>query len=207
MAMKISNDGINLIKNFEGCRLTAYRCPAGVWTIGYGHTGKDVKEGLKITKEQAEELLKKDLKSFELSVNNCIKIPLTQGQFDALVSFSYNVGTGALRNSTLLKLLNQGKIESAAKEFDKWVNAGGKKLSGLVKRRKAEKELFLKNTKVQKYKVTASVLNVREGAGTNFKIVKQLEKGYVVTLLDTQGNWGKLADLSGWVSLKYLHVL
>jgi lysozyme len=205
--MNVSTTGINLIKNFEGCRLTAYKCPAGVWTIGYGHTGNDVKEGLKITQEQAEEYLKKDLNSFELAVNNSVKITLSQSQFDALVSFSYNVGTGALKKSTLLKLLNKGNYKGAAEEFDKWIFAGGKKLSGLVKRRKAEKELFLKNMRYRKYKVTASVLNVREGAGTKFKVVNQLKKDYIVTLSGTNNGWGKLADLSGWVSMKYLQVL
>lgn len=140
--MRTSDKGIDLIKAFEGLRLNAYRCPAGVPTIGYGHT-KDVVMGTKITAEDAEELLRGDLEVFEDGVAEAVKLSLTQGQFDALVSFSFNLGVGALRKSTLLKKLNMGDIEGAADEFLKWNRAGGKVLPGLVKRRKAERELFL----------------------------------------------------------------
>ncbi len=204
--MKTSQKGIDLIKRFEGCRLNAYKCPANVWTIGYGHT-YGVKEGQTITQKQAEDLLKDDLKSFEAAVNNYVKVPLTQGQFDALVSFSFNVGNEALRTSTLLRLLNQGKYEEAAEQFSRWVYASGKKLDGLVRRRKAEKELFLDHSETktkQKYKVIASALNVRAGAGMNYKIVGLLKKDYIVTLNEIKNNWGKLSDGSGWVFLKFL---
>ena len=142
--MNISENGIKLIKNFEGCRLVAYKCPAGVWTIGYGHTGQEIHEGLKITQEQAEKYLKIDLLIHCNNVSRLVKVPLTQNQFDALVSFEYNLGYGNLAYSTLLKLLNAKKYNEAAAQFDRWVYAGGKKLAGLIRRRAAEKELFLK---------------------------------------------------------------
>ena len=103
--MKTSQNGINLIKKYEGCRLTAYKCPAGLWTIGYGHT-KNVKSGQKITQKQAENFLKQDLKTFEKGVEKAVKVRLNQNQFDALVSFAYNCGLGALKTSTLLRKLN-----------------------------------------------------------------------------------------------------
>ncbi|MGL5950289.1 MAG: lysozyme [Cetobacterium sp.] len=141
--MRTSSVGINLIKKFEGLKLTAYRCPAGVPTIGYGTTS-NVKLGTTITEEKAEDLLKKDLVRFETAVKTVVRVKLNQNQFDALVSFSYNVGTGALQSSTLLKKLNQGDYKGASEEFQKWNRAGGKVLNGLIKRREAEKELFLK---------------------------------------------------------------
>lgn len=140
--MNISKKGIDLIKRFEGCRLKAYRCPAGVWTIGYGHTG-NVKSTDVITQEKAEEILKRDLKIHEDNVKRVVKIALTQNQFDALVSFEFNVGYGAFANSTLLKLLNSGNYNAAAKQFERWVHVGDNILEGLIRRRKAERELFL----------------------------------------------------------------
>lgn len=141
--MNTSKNGREAIKLFEGLRKTAYKCPAGVWTIGYGHTGPDVVEGLTITTQRAEVLLLKDLIKFEKGVQELVKVPLTQGQFDALVSFTYNLGLGSLRSSTLLRLLNSRKYKEAANEFDKWVYAGNRKLEGLVRRRRKEKEMFL----------------------------------------------------------------
>ena len=143
--MDISQKGIDLIKRFEGCRLTVYKCPANNWTIGYGHTGADVKQGLIITQEQAEKLLKSDLTVHCNNVSKLVKVPLNQNQFDALVSFEYNVGYGNFSRSTLLALLNQKKYKETSEEFKKWKCAGGKVLTGLVKRREAEKELFLSN--------------------------------------------------------------
>ena len=142
--MNISQNGINLIKNFEGCRLEAYQCSAGVWTIGYGHTGSDVTKGRKITQDEAETLLKQDLTVHCNNVSSLVKVSLNQNQFDALVSFEFNVGYGNLSTSTLLKLLNKGDYAGAANQFERWIYAGGKVLEGLKKRRKAEKELFLK---------------------------------------------------------------
>ena len=139
--MKLSNRGKSLIKKYEGLRLTAYKCPAGVWTIGYGHTA-GVFAGQKISEKQADEFFDKDIKQFEDAVNSLVKVPLKQGQFDALVSFVYNVGKTAFANSTLLRMLNSGNYSGAGEQFNRWVFAGGKKLQGLVKRREEEKELF-----------------------------------------------------------------
>lgn len=139
--MKISQKGIDLIKRFEGCRLEAYKCPAGVWTIGYGHTN-GVKEGMKITQQEAEKLLKQDLVVYENIVLESVTTALNQPIFDALVSFTYNLGGGNLKSSTLLKLLNDRDYYGASKEFEKWNKASGKVLVGLVKRREAERNLF-----------------------------------------------------------------
>lgn len=142
-----SKKGIDLIKKYEGLKLTAYRCPAGLLTIGYGHTGDDVKPGMTINKEFAEILLKEDLKVFEKAINDLVKVELTQNQFDALISFIYNVGTGNFKKSILLRLINEKKFNEVSNEFMKWTKArqpgGFKELPGLVKRRTEEKKLFL----------------------------------------------------------------
>lgn len=147
MSKQISQVGINLIKAFEGCRLNSYKCQAGILTIGYGHTGLDVKTGQTITLKQAEELLVKDLQKFVKGVNEAVKTEITQNQFDALVSFAYNCGLGALRESTLLKLVNKKQFEAASLEFAKWNKGGGKVLAGLTRRRKTEHDLFIKEMK------------------------------------------------------------
>lgn len=139
--MHTSQKGLDLIKSFEGLRLSAYRCPADIPTIGYGTTA-GVKMGDTITKERAEDLLRADVKRFENQVLRLVKVPLTQGQLDALVSFTYNLGAANLGNSTLLRLLNAGDYKGAAAQFDRWTKAGGKELPGLVKRRAAERALF-----------------------------------------------------------------
>ncbi|WP_367396290.1 lysozyme [Pantoea sp. Ep11b] len=140
--MKVSNNGINLIKRFEGLELKAYRDSVGILTIGYGHTHA-VKAGDVITGEQADAFLREDLQVAELTINSSVKVKLTQGQFDALASFVFNLGSGNFVKSTLIRKLNAGDYASAADEFGKWVNAGGKKLPGLVKRRAAERGVFL----------------------------------------------------------------
>lgn len=132
---------LSLIKRFEGLRLKAYICPAGVPTIGYGTT-KGVRMGQTITEEEAERLLREDVAVFERGVDEAVKVPLNPNQRAALVSFAYNVGLGAFRTSTLLRLLNKGDYAGAAKQFDRWTKGGGKVLPGLVKRRAAERELF-----------------------------------------------------------------
>ena len=155
--MKISAAGLNLIKSFEGLRLTAYKCAAGVWTIGWGHTGPTVQPGLTITEQKAEQLLLKDLARFEDAVNLYITCPLNQQQFDALVSFTYNCGAGALEESTLRKRLNKGEDPNkvAQEELPKWVKAGSKTLPGLVARRNKEIELFTSGKPVKpKEKIT-----------------------------------------------------
>jgi len=139
--MHTSQKGLDLIKSFEGLRLSAYKDVAGVVTIGYGTTS-GVKMGDTITKERAEELLREDVARFEAQVQRLVKVPLTQGQHDALVSFVYNLGPGNLSNSTLLRLLNSGDYNGAAAQFDRWTKAGGKTLAGLVRRRAAERALF-----------------------------------------------------------------
>lgn len=141
--MNISEKGIKLIKNFEGCRLEAYKCPAGIWTVGYGHTGSTVHQGLKISQSEADSLLKTDLIIHCNNVSKLVKVPLNQNQFDALVSLEYNIGYGNFSRSTLLKLLNAKNYKGAAEQFAVWRLGGGKILPGLVKRRKAEKDLFL----------------------------------------------------------------
>jgi lysozyme len=131
-----------LIKRFEGLRLSAYKCPAGVWTIGYGTTGPEVKEGDRWSVEACEEALREDCHRLLWQVRSHIKVPHSPQQMAALISFAYNLGIGALRKSTLLRRLNAGRYEDAAREFDKWVYAGGRKLPGLIKRRAAERALF-----------------------------------------------------------------
>lgn len=139
---KISQEGIEFIKEREGLRLKAYDDGGGVWTIGFGHT-KGVKKGDTINKEQAETFLRNDLIEFEGAVDALVKVPLTQKQFDALVSFAFNVGVGALRKSTLLKVLNAGDYGRVPNELSKWVKDGGKTVQGLVKRRALEAAMFM----------------------------------------------------------------
>lgn len=139
--MTLSPAGLALIKRFEGLRTEAYRCPAGVWTIGYGST-RGVREGMRITEAQAESLLVEDCKRFERAVVGMVEVPITQGQFDALVSFAFNLGAEALRRSTLLRLLNQSRYAEAASQFPRWNKAGGRVLDGLTKRRAAERAMF-----------------------------------------------------------------
>ncbi|HDS4423431.1 TPA: lysozyme [Enterobacter cloacae] len=145
--MQTSEKGIALIKEFEGCRLTAYQDSVGVWTIGYGWTqpvdGKPIRAGMTIKQETAERLLKTGLVSYESDVSRLVKVGLTQGQFDALVSFTYNLGARSLSTSTLLRKLNAGDYAGAANEFQRWNKAGGKVLTGLTRRREAERALFL----------------------------------------------------------------
>lgn len=123
-------------------RLKAYKDVVGVWTIGYGHT-KGVKSGQEITEDQAELLLRSDVSEFESAVSKVVKVTLAQHEFDALVSFSYNVGKTALANSSLLTLLNAGERAKAADQFLRWDKAGGKIVKGLTNRRKAERAMFL----------------------------------------------------------------
>lgn len=139
--MRVSDICFEKIQEFEGLRLTAYKCPAGVWTIGFGHT-KGVKMGQAITKAQAETLLRGDLLPCEEYVRG-LNLELTQGQFDALVDFCFNLGTGALQRSTLLQKIRTKADERTIRgEFAKWVNAGGVRLQGLVKRRAWEADRY-----------------------------------------------------------------
>lgn len=141
----MTREGLELIKRMEGCRLTAYRCPAGVLTIGYGHT-KDVKEGQRISQAEAERMLEADLRYYEQMVGMLVTKPLKEHQVDALVSFAYNCGSNALMGSTLLKRVNANPQDPRIREaFLMWNKAGGKVLPGLVKRREAEADLYFNN--------------------------------------------------------------
>ena len=139
--MIINDAGRQIIMDAETLQLEAYRCPAGVWTVGYGHTG-DVQPGDRVTEHQAEVILEFDLKRFEEGVTK-LAPRVNANQFSALVSLAFNIGLGALAKSTLLKEANAGRVLNAANEFGKWVHGGGKVLPGLVKRRAAERALFL----------------------------------------------------------------
>ena len=144
--MNTSDSGLKLIRSFEGLRLKTYRCPAGIWTIGYGHTTAagppEVREGMRITAGEAEAILKRDLGNFEAAVGAMVKVPLTQAQFDVLVSFAFNCGAAALRRSTLLKRVNAGTFDAVPAELMKWTKADGRELPGLVRRRRAEAALW-----------------------------------------------------------------
>ncbi|MGF2881856.1 lysozyme [Acinetobacter johnsonii] len=146
--MAVSPFGVDLIYSFEGKRLTAYDDGVGVWTIGFGTTvypnGIKVKKGDTCTEAQAKTYMAHDLKKFEAAVNNAVTVQLNQNQFDSLVSLAYNIGASAFSQSTLVKKLNAHDIRGAADQFDVWVNAGGKRMQGLVNRRSKEKQLFLK---------------------------------------------------------------
>lgn len=132
-----------LIKKWEGCRLSAYQDGGGVWTIGYGHTGKDVHAGLVISQQQADALLLKDLAVFDAGVRVMVKPPLSESKIGAIICLSFNIGLHALATSTLLRKVNCGAISEAANEFGHWNKDNGKIIKGLTRRRAAEKELFL----------------------------------------------------------------
>jgi len=141
MTMKIGKKGLDVIKHFEGFRTQAYLCPAGVWTIGYGTT-TNVKKGQTITQAKADEFLMRDVAKFEKCINNLVKVPLTQEQFDALVAFVYNIGPGNFTSSTLLSLLNQGQYHAVPAQMLRWNRGDGRVLAGLTARRTSEGVLF-----------------------------------------------------------------
>jgi lysozyme len=144
--MRISERGLAHIKHFEGCKLKSYYCVGGKCTIGYGHTGPDVKPGMTITEERAVELLRQDVAEAEKAVAELVKVPLRQGQYDALVDFVFNLGRGALAQSSLLKLLNQREYGKAAEQLMRWVHAGSAVIAGLQRRRQAAREMWLERT-------------------------------------------------------------
>jgi len=147
---KLNESSLALLKEFEGLRLRAYRDVAGYWTVGYGHlitkrehlNAYELDKYSQITENMAEDLLKSDLSVAKSSVLNLIRVPLNDNQFGSLVSFTYNLGSGALQRSTLRSKLNRGDYDGAAFEFPKWVYAGGRVVRGLVRRRWAEVELY-----------------------------------------------------------------
>ncbi|MFN3073196.1 lysozyme [Acinetobacter sp. TY2] len=146
--MQVSTEGVALICSFEGLKLKAYDDGVGVWTIGFGTTiypnGIKVKKGDACTEAQAKTYMAHDLKKFESAVNSAVTVPINQNQFDALVSLTYNIGTGAFKESTLLKKLNIGDYKAAATQFAVWNKGGGKVMPGLVNRRAVERKLFEK---------------------------------------------------------------
>ncbi len=139
--MQISEEGKNLIKKFEGCELEAYKCAAGVWTIGYGHI-KTAVEGMKIDQATANELFDEEMGEYETYVNTAVTVPLSQNQFDALVSWVFNLGNGNLNASTMLKVINSGDHAGVPAQIKRWNKAGGKVLEGLIRRREAEALLY-----------------------------------------------------------------
>ena len=139
--MKISENGLELIKKFEGCETTAYQDSVGVWTIGFGHT-KGVEEGQTCSIEDAESMLADEMDEYEGYINNMVKVELQQHEFDALVAWVYNLGPTNLGESTMLKVLNGGQFDRVPDEMNRWTRAGGEILEGLVRRRQAESLMF-----------------------------------------------------------------
>lgn len=142
--MKCNEAGLNIIKEFEGLKLKAYRCPAGVLTIGYGSTGPHVREGMEITEDQADMLLRRDLRTAESAVTRGVRVDLNENEFSALCSFVFNMGATAFWKSTMRALINRNDMIGAAGQFPRWNKAGGKVLNGLIRRRQAEAALFTK---------------------------------------------------------------
>lgn len=145
--LSVSLAGIAAIQRFEGVKYTAYQDIAGIPTICTGHTGKEVRIGQRATSEQCEKFLKNDLKKSESSIRACVKVPITQEQFDALVSFTFNVGGSAMCRSNLVRKLNAGDCMAAAHEFPKWSLVNGKQVNGLLVRRQQEMKIFIKGCK------------------------------------------------------------
>lgn len=139
--MKLGIQGLELIKTFEGLELNAYKCAAGVWTIGYGHT-KSVQEGMVISEDTANDMLMEELVEYENYVNTLVTVPLSQNQFDALVSWVYNLGSSNFQASTMLKVINANDMVNVPAQIMRWNKAGGKVLEGLTRRRQAEADLF-----------------------------------------------------------------
>lgn len=218
--MKISQTGLNLIKSFEGCRLTAYKCPAGVWTIGYGHTA-GVHQGMKISQTQADAFLIEDMKKYEAKVNKYMsKYNFNQNQYDAMVSFAYNVGS-----VDGLTAYGTRTIAQISAKFPAYNLGGGKILSGLVRRRAAEKALFDKpcaitvekpvetkpastvKTQTMTVSTKGSNLNLRSEANAKSKVLASIPNKTKIEVLDKSNkNWYKVKfkEVTGFVSSKYL---
>jgi lysozyme len=205
--MNISQVGINLIKSYEGCVLTSYQDVAGVWTIGYGHTS-GVTQGQSITQQQADTLLVQDLQTFSDAVNSLVKVVLNQYQFDALVSFTYNVGKQALATSTLLEMLNNGDYAGASNQFPLWIHAGGKVVQGLVNRRKAEQTLFNREFFTPSEPTTFQVVRVlqptdiRSEASHTSGYIRNGQVGEEFNVIAHQGDWHNVILASneyGWI--------
>lgn len=186
--MQIDEKGLDMIKSFEGCKLSAYKCVASekYFTIGFGHYGSDVHAGMTITEERATELLRNDVSGAELVVNEKVKVPITQSMFNALVSFVYNVGSGNFCKSTLIKKLNLKDYKGASEEFHKWRKSGGMVLRGLEVRREREKKEFLREGFPSEKQFIPSLKNYHgnslvdglksQGYASNFSYRKELWK-------------------------------
>ena len=236
MARKINSAGLKLVQKFEGLKLEAYLCPAGVWTIGYGHT-KGVKKGSKITAAEANKLLAQDLAQCGELVQKHVRVPLHDNQFAALSSFVFNAGIGSLIASSLLRRLNNGDYDCVPSELSRWVKAKNPKtgqkvtLPGLVKRRAAEGQLWLDTDSSDTFlnssdmpqeihsddsRVIYSVaardgLRVRAGAGTEFDILKVLPRDTQVYVTREKAGWAAIdaegdGAIDGWVSMDFLRV-
>lgn len=187
--MKINQATIDLVKEFEGFRANAYKCPAGIWTIGYGTTaaagvGIDPKPGMSVTKDEAEGYLQAALDKFADQIAPSITAPINENEFGAFVSLAYNIGPGAFRKSTALSAFNAGDKAKAAKAILLWNKAGGKVLKGLTRRREAERKLFLtpvsgnfegRTSVAQSKTVQASAVQVASGAGAGVAAVGALD--------------------------------
>lgn len=233
MARQINQAGINLVKQFEGLRTQAYQCPAGIWTIGYGHTGADVKTGMQISEAQAEQLLSDDLSGSGIKVTQLVRVPLNDDQFAALTSFVFNAGPASLSSSSLLRRLNGGDYDCVPSELCKWVKATdpstGNKVSlpGLVVRRAAEGQLWLTsndpfiNSSDMPQKIAAddhrtsylvsarNGLRVRAGAGSNFEVVRELPLDSRVYVIKEKDGWAAVdvegdGAIDGWVAMDFL---
>lgn len=193
--MHINNEGLTIIKESEGLSLKAYKCPAGVWTIGYGHTGRDVKKGMVITEEKATDLLRSDIARFERDVSYYNKIyKFTNNEFSALVSFAYNIGSIA----GLTKAGTRSKEQIANKMLE-YCYASGKKLNGLYTRRQKERRLFLK--KGNEYEVTGDCVRIRSGNSLDSGIITTVNKDTKVIVEEKSGEFYKI---TAYISKKYL---
>lgn len=234
MARQITEEGLDLVKQCEGLRTEAYRCPAGVWTIGYGHTD-GVSPGRTVTEIEAERLLLQDLAEAGEQVERLVRVPLTDHQFSALVSFVFNAGPGSLESSTLLRRLNAGDYDAVPSELARWVKATnprtGKKvtLPGLVRRRAMEGELWLRtdsddpflNSREMPQRVhgeeprtaclvtARSGLKLREGAGAAYDVLQVVPQNTKVFIVREKDGWAAVdlqgdGVVDGWMSKEFL---
>ena len=226
--MRVNQAGIELIKSFEGCRLRAYVDTVGVWTIGYGHTSMagppKVVPGMRITEDEAEEILKRDVEKFANKIKPLIKVELNDNQFSALVSFAYNVGPGAFKRSSVLRAVNNRDFENVPRYLLRWVKAGGRVLRGLVRRRKAEGKLFMKEDELKtplmtekdmgdmndvKMGMTTARLRLRETPSLKGEIIGVMPLHARISIVDERRGWYHVVwdEEEGWCSKKYVKLI
>lgn len=207
--MKTGPKGIKLLKSFEGWRSKAYRDSVGVWTIGYGHTSMagppKVTSSMTITKAQGEAILKKDLKKYEKAVNDYVRVQLTQEQFDALVSFCYNVGPGNFKKSSVLRYVNARRFDDVPSRLMLWNKAGGKVLRGLTRRRAAEGELWSSGTREYKH-ASAAFPDAPRGKSpmestTNIAATMSAVAGGTAAMNEVVQNTNSMMQAAPWVLL------